>query len=359
MRLIDYMRRSFLGCGGARCGALAAALLWLASPHLLRAADGEMKTFFGMCDASAAVALEYGFFAVGDDEGNVLRVYHSRAGEMPVQTLELSKFLGVSGKEEEADIEGAARIGQKAFWITSHGRNFDGKERPSRQKFFATSILATNGTVSLAPFGQPYNRLLADLCAEPRLKRFNLAAASRRAPKSPGGLNIEGLAATSDGHLLIGFRNPLPRGQALVVPLLNPDEMVKGGKAKLGEPVLLPLGGKGIRSIDEWHGQFLVVAGSFEGGGRSDLYLWNGDTAKPELMRRPYHGQFNPEALAAFPALGEDELLIISDDGNVMIAGKPCKKLTDPMQKRFRAELVPGSAVVPRHRKAAGSEEEE
>jgi hypothetical protein len=34
----------------------------------------------------------------------------------------------------------------------------------------------------------------------------------------PGGLNIEGLAATPDGQLLIGFRNPLSEGKALLLP---------------------------------------------------------------------------------------------------------------------------------------------
>jgi hypothetical protein len=335
---------------------VAAVLCWLVATRPARAAEEASRVYFGLCGASAAVALEYGFFAVADDEQNVIRIYHSRAGAMPLQTLDLSRFLGVNDKHPEADIEGAARIGQKVFWITSHGENASGKERVGRRFLFATSILATNGTVSLAPFGQPYGRLLQDLAADPRLQRFKLATAATRAPKSAGALNIEGLAATADGRLLIGFRNPVPQGRGLVVPILNPDEAVAGGSVKLGEPVLLSLGGRGIRSIDRWRGQYLIVAGAFDGGGKSDFYLWSGGEDSPSLLRRPYHGQFNPEALAVFTDSGEAELLIVSDDSNLLIAGKPCKQLKDPMQKHFRAVVAPGASLLPRQGKAGSSE---
>ncbi len=310
-----------------------------------RSAGLEVRTFSGLCDASAAVSLDFGFFAVADDEDNVLRVYHAQAGALPVQSLDLTGVLRVNAREPEADIEGAARIGQTVFWITSHSRNPDGKERISRQRFFATSISGTNGAVSLAPFGRPYDRLLQDLCSDPRLRRFNLAEAATKAPKAEGALNIEGLAATLEGHLWIGFRNPIPDGKALMIPLMNPGEVVAGAAARLGDPVLVPLAGKGIRSMSEWRGGFLIVAGAHDGGGPSRLYWWCAGTGEPVLLDQPRFGRFNPEALAEIPGVGESDLLIVSDDGNVMIGGKPCKKLKDPGQKRFRAALVPEQAL--------------
>jgi hypothetical protein len=324
---------------------LALAFLLAANASSARAGEVDVMTFSGLCDASAAVSLEAGFFAVADDEDNVLRIYHPQAGPMPMQSLDMSRFLRVDPREPEADFEGAARMGEKIFWITSHGRNTSGKVRSSRQRFFATTLSKTNGTVTLAPFGQPYDRLLDDLCSDPRLRRFNLAAAASKAPKTRGALNIEGLAATPDGKLWIGFRNPIPDGQALLVPLLNPAEIVSGGTAQLGDPVLLSLGGKGIRSITEWRGQFLLVAGAFDGGGRSDLYLWDGKAAAAELQQRLDYGRLNPEALAEIPAVTESDLLIVSDDGNVIVGKKPCKKLKDPRQKRFRAALVPSVSI--------------
>ena len=324
---------------------LALAMLLASIAPSARAAEVEVRTFSGLCDASATVSLDSGFFAVADDEDNVLRVYHAQAGAMPVQSLDLTGFLRVNAREPEADIEGAARIGQKVFWITSHGRNPDGKERTSRQRFFATSISGTNGTVSLAPFGRPYDRLLQDLCSDPRLRRFHLAEAATKAPKARGALNIEGLAATAEGHLWIGFRNPIPDGKALMVPLMNPEGVVAGAAARLGDPVLVPLGGKGIRSLSEWRGDFLIVAGAYDGGGPSQLYWWDGGTGSPALLNQPRYGRLNPEALAEIPGLGENDLLIVSDDGNVLIGKRPCKKLKDPGQKRFRAALVPEHAL--------------
>jgi hypothetical protein len=45
-------------------------------------------------------------------------------------------------------------------------------------------------------------------------------------------------------------RNPIPGKRALLVPLENPEEVVDGRAAKLGTPILLPLGGLGVRNIE-------------------------------------------------------------------------------------------------------------
>ena len=82
--------------------------------------------------------------------------------------------------------------------------------------------------LSLRALGVPYTRLLHDLAASDALKPFRLADASRLAAEAEGGFNIEGLAATPEGKLLIGLRNPLPQRRALVVPLENPAELVEG-----------------------------------------------------------------------------------------------------------------------------------
>ena len=66
-------------------------------------------------------------------------------------------------------------------------------------------------------------------------------------------MNIEGLAATADGKLRIGFRNPRPGGEALVIPLLNPAPVVDSGAAPVfGELARLDLAGRGIRRMEKW-----------------------------------------------------------------------------------------------------------
>jgi hypothetical protein len=62
--------------------------------------------------------------------------------------------------------------------------------------------------------------------------------------------NISPLAATPDEKLLIGFRNPIPGGRALLLPLQNPIEVVREWKpVQFGTPIELDLKGLGIRVL--------------------------------------------------------------------------------------------------------------
>src|SRR5262245_32245849 len=112
-------------------------------------------TYRGMCDASAAVSLNTDLFVVANDEDNILRVYHRQPGGMPSAAFDLTSFLRIGKKSPEADIEGSATIGDRVYWITSHGRNAKGKNAPNRERFFATTFTVTNGTVKLTPLGRP------------------------------------------------------------------------------------------------------------------------------------------------------------------------------------------------------------
>ena len=92
----------------------------------------EVLVYRGASDASAAVAVSEDMFVVADDENNILRVYRTDVGGMPVETFDLTEFLGTEREHAEADIEGATKTGNRIYWITSHGRNKDGKRRPNR-----------------------------------------------------------------------------------------------------------------------------------------------------------------------------------------------------------------------------------
>ncbi|WEF34392.1 hypothetical protein [Pseudoduganella chitinolytica] len=86
------------------------------TPHVYR----------GICDASAAVALDADRFVVADDEVSVLKIYRFDTPGLPLpgEDVDLHAFLG--GKEE-ADLEGGALVGDTAYWIGSHGADGDGK----------------------------------------------------------------------------------------------------------------------------------------------------------------------------------------------------------------------------------------
>ena len=320
---------------------IAAALLitraWTAD--CVTAKVSEPAVYSGMCDASAAVALTDTLFAVASDEDSVIRIYSRAHGGPPAQSFDLATLLDLDTKKPETDLEGSARVGSRVYWITSHGRNKGGKERLSRERFFATQITTNLHGVQLKLIGKPYEHLLRDLIHDPRLKRFNLAAAAQLEPKARGALNIEGLSATPEGHLLIGFRNPIPGGKALIVPLLNPDEVVRGKTARLGEPILLDLDGLGIRDMAVWNEKYLVAAGSFDGKGASHLYEWPGGSAKAQRVKHAHLNGLNPEAIIFYPDKGWEDVQVLSDDGRKLVNGKPCKECP-PNKQQFRSVWV-------------------
>jgi hypothetical protein len=153
----------------------------------LPVAAQSVISYRGLCDASAAVALDVEHLGVAGDEDNTLRIFRRGVADA-VGTLALADFLG-TGKRE-SDIEGAARVGNRIYWIASHGRNKDGKERSERYRFFATDLRPGTTPPALAPAARPYRGLIDDLRSAPTLKAFRLDAAARLAPEAPGGLNI-------------------------------------------------------------------------------------------------------------------------------------------------------------------------
>jgi len=297
-------------------------------------------TYSGMADASGGVALTTNLFAVVDDEDDILRIYRADQEGPPVKQLDCTGFLASSRGSSEADLEGAARIGDRAFWIGSHGRNKKGKERPNRGCFFATDIKVQGADAELVLVGKPYKSLLTDFISDPRFARFHLAGAARRAPKESDALNIEGLSATPDGHLLIGFRNPIPDGKALLVPLLNPNEIIKGAPARLGDPIQLDLHGLGIRDIALCGNTYLIIGGSYRGGGNFELFKWNGTDPAPEPLKVKHLNRYHPEGLIIYPDKGLHEFQVVSDDGTEPVDGVPGKEVKDTAKKTFRSFWV-------------------
>lgn len=276
--------------------------------------------YLGMSDASAAVALDSSLFIAASDEDSVLRVYERSRGGKPLATFDAAKFLDLDSKRPETDIEAATRRGKRIYWITSHGANKVGAERLSRRRFFATEYVVKKGDVRLIVVGKPCKSLLDDLDAAPQLKKYGLAAAAKLPPKEPGGLAIEGLAATPEGALLIGLRNPLADNKAIVVPLLNPDDVVAGKPARIGDALELDLGGLAVRSMQYWdeRKEYVILAGP-PASGKGRIYRWSGkaETA-PTLVENIDLSKWNPEACIIYPESGLDRIQILSDDGKLL-----------------------------------------
>lgn len=294
----------------------------------------------GMCGASAAVALDERRFVVADDEDSVLRIYARDQAGPPLQQFDLTAFLELGAGSAESDLEGAARVGDRIFWLGSHARTQEGRKARSRRRFFATRVQVNAHGVELTPVGRPYTELVADLSREPRLAMFGLEAAAKRAPKEKDALNLEGLCATPEGHLLLGFRNPIPNERALLVPLLNPDELIAGRPARFGDPLLLDLAGRGIRDMAYCGGQYFIIAGHRDGRGHAKLYQWAGGNTRPEPIPETRFKGFNPEVVVFYPDTGCEAFQLLSDDGGVKQQGTECKDLAEASARRFRSVWV-------------------
>ena len=357
---------------------ITSATCFAASP----AQDAAVLTHSGMCDASAAVMLDGETFIAADDEQNLLAIYDAKSSGGPVASIEWERLF-TSGqvtnsqdddKPGEADIEGAARIGNRIYWIASHGRNKKGKWKSDRHQFFSVEVSRIHGEYNFTPVGR-YHDLALDMVAAPELRELALDASvmaeskkeKELAPKKEG-LNIEGLAAAPDGRsLLIALRNPRPDDGAVVVPLLNPAEVVEnGGAPRFGEPIVLDLtmkvGGKtlnlSVRSIEYCRQQatYLIVGGPQDDLKSFALFSWSGNPDDSPLLledvTRAIHDipGFAPEAIVDYPSKGKIQLL--SDDGSLPVrvdsadecAKGACKDgmcegkhLLDASQRTFRS----------------------
>ena len=301
---------------------------------------GGPLLFTGTCDASAAIALDHDLFVVASDEDNILRFYRPSHPGKPVYRYDLRPVLSLTSKSPETDLEGAARLGSQVFFISSHGRNAEGKLAPNRHRFFALELAERDGKISVKRVGKPYLSLVADLAHDPKYARFRLMEAAGLAPKSHGGLNIEALAETPAGGLLIGFRSPIPEHRALIAPMLNPNEVIKGKPPRFGDPILLDLGGLGLRDICSTPTGYYLLAGPDTGHAESHtesrLFNWAGDSSRPEPVAEVPFRKINPEGIFFLNVSNRSDFMIISDDGKRKIRGEECKSLPES-ERQFRA----------------------
>jgi hypothetical protein len=316
-------------------------VLCLGLSSLVQASPYEIDRYLGACDGSAAVKVGPSLFLVASDEDNVLRLY--RRGEpraVAELKLKAKSFLKLKDGEKEIDLEGAAQVGEHIFFITSHGRNKKGKREPDRARLFAVQVKGTGVKSKMIPIGKAYTEFLNDLERAEPVESLRFADAASLAPQDEGGLNVEGLGASPEGHLLVGFRNPLAQGKAIVIPIVNPNDVIQGRRAQLGPASLLDLGGLGIRSLEYSSelGTYLIVAGPAEHDApdlQFKLYEWAGPGSEALTLRHVFTTkplQLQPESI--FMLTGEKKAYVLSDDADVRMKNNHrCRDLS--RKKRF------------------------
>jgi hypothetical protein len=299
----------------------------------------KKQYYTGICNPSAAIALDENHFIVADDEDNVLRIYAKNMTTQPMQSLALADvFAGkvVEGKAAELDLEGGTEIDGTLFWIGSHSTSRKGDERPARQCFLALTLSQDGqGHYSAYPTGQIVVNLLGALEQDERFSAYQFKQARTIQSKSIGGLNIEGLSATPAKSLLIGFRNPLQggkikggrliAGKALMVELLNPFAVINGQAPHFSGPIELDLQGLSIRDIC-WRKKekYLIVAGPYHDNlatkkhprEKSQLYSWSKKSGKLKHLEKIDLQDLNIEAAIFYPGQ-DDSVQLLSDDGQL------------------------------------------
>ncbi len=297
------------------------------------------------CDGSFGVALGNDYFVDGNDEDQGLRVYLRGANAGAVKTVDISASLGLASADE-ADLEDAARIGDRIYVVSSHGRNKSGQLERMRHRFFAVDIAGTAPAVSFTTAGytstlldellkssnwvSPDLTVIATLTAAANLGK---ATDVNLAPKV-NGINIEGLAwlptVQRPKQLVLGFRNPLQGADAILVSLLNADAVVTGAKPQFGEATRLGLGGLRVRGM-AWsplHAAMLILAGPKDAGapGPFRLYRWSGvPGASPVLVTQilDWPADSGPEAIVVHP--NTRDMQVLFDQGEHLIGGATCK----------------------------------
>lgn len=341
-------------------------------------------------DISGAVAMGDTLVFVDNNEDAVLRLYArypNASCKAPVYTVNVQSSLGFTGGDLTADLESAAKrvdpTGTTIFWLGSLGNSAGGNLRPNRNRVFATRVDGDGtGTppYSLAYFGR-YDKLRDDVLAWDANNAHGLganwfglaaSAAAGVSPKLASGFNVEGLAFSADGSVAwLGCRTPLvdpsgpttafsPRTHALLIPVLNLPDLVTGnptpgpGLAQFGAPVVLPLGGRGIRSLDRLStGEFLITAGPPDTVSNPPaapldfrVFLWSGHPAStPVELTTTFAASESPEACVppVGPLTAGSVAQFINDDG-----GANCwRSMTCPIGSAVSPAGVPAPARLP------------
>ena len=269
----------------------------------LVASDAGAIEYKGLCEASAGAFIDRTHFAVASDETNKLQIYERGKPEPIGDGIDMKAFTSF----DKSDLEAAATIGDRVYWISSHSFNSQGEDKSKRKVFFATTIVQTDGKPTLKDAGKPVKSL-----------RDPLAKAAGVKPEE---MNIEAMAATPEGGLLIGLRAPLRNGEALVVPFKNPKAVVDDPSTPpdFGEAVPVKLIDRGFRTMETLGGgtaQYAIVAGPVSDSAKGfALFRWSGPGTDPVEVKGVDLTGIKPEAAMSVP--GQNLLQLLSDDGDI------------------------------------------
>jgi hypothetical protein len=315
-------------------GAITSTLVTYGASENL---GSSARYYAGAGNCSSAIDVGEGYVICGDDQVNVLHLYHERHSSEPVKSFDFTKELPFGATE--IDIEASARSGDTLYWMGSLSNSHHGEPRPGTDVVFAATITGSGASTHLSYLGS-YTHLREDLIEwdDENGMPLGFAASSEEGAPSdlPSGFNVEGLefAAGSSTEAYVAFRAPLEppeaRGLSLMVPVKNFSALVTDGNpgttnAILGPPIEWNLGGLGIREIRRnAENEYLVIAGTAdESDSGWGLYGWDGEpdvgpvllSTTPELAQVA-EGAWESIVSVAEPMASGDEVELLEDNGD-------------------------------------------
>jgi hypothetical protein len=232
------------------------------------------------------------------DDGNVVEIGN----------LYIDKKIKKIFKKSVEDLEAITSSGNIVYTITSHSLNKSHKRKVSREKLI--SFVYDDG--KMKDF-RIYDTLKDDLYK-------NYIDFFQNSIFSIKDISIEGLCMdANNSSLLIGFKAPVIEGNAIVIEIKNPQEvMFAKEKPKFSKPITLNLNGLGIRDITydaQRDGYWIIAGGSNERNFNFQLWFWDGKNQKVSFVKNhPYIGY--GEGITVIRKNTEDSaLLIVEDNG--------------------------------------------
>ncbi len=278
-----------------------------------------ISAFNHIYEPSAAQQLPDGRILVAEDESNrAFRLLDPLPNGTLAENQPATDELAGSMQVELNDLESLAADRQgNLYAATSYSTNEAGKRHPSREH--------------LVRFKIDGNRI-QNLLEAPNIKDALLNAQDiRQAILEKTGqnadfqkLNIEGMTYdTKHNRLLLGIREPLAGGKSIIIVILNPNEMFEHqAQPQFAPPILLDLGGTGIRSLDYYAAADTYIVADSARDARDHAYprLWRWDgqpQSTPQLLNVPALTELkNAEASGIINFQGKPYLVVMSDEGN-------------------------------------------
>ena len=329
------------------------------------------KTFWhtGMSDGSTGIPLDSLYYVAGDDELNVLNVYHRSKSGLPVKSYSYTSFLNLPNPSSpEVDVEASAASpvsNGKYYWTGSMSNGkFPYDNKPNRDRLFSTFVTKTADSTSFAFSGYVNIRTALLAWGDTNGYNFTSSAAAGSNSKALAGFSIEGMAFGPDNTTLyLGLRAPLVptsfRHNAVIAPLLNFETWFNNGNPNgppaFGSPIELDLDFRGIREIIRLsNGTYIIVAGSpVDDGGVNNIYKWSGLASDlPVSIPNSVGSVLNIEGVMEVKEsngqMSYNKLQVICDGGSVNLYGdnNEAKNFNILNLRKYRSDLVEGLSLA-------------